>query len=511
MVTRPDPRRLAVLLFATSAPIAIATDARATTPPPPTYEDIVDGFRNDIKNNLQCPDLSREPGVFGNVEVRVTNDKLTVTASQSLGGRFASCVSKAVHAVFAGGYGFPSRLQEGRGRDPGGTVIELSFGTPRPNLPEPSRLLPAWISARRNDRPLRALLPPDITVTTDGCLRPDGSANREGVDLWLAQWAKRVQFPWWRFFKPASSPWLLDRRSIVVFENNAYCLLPLDEERESDLRSRLNAAGACWAGQVPDVLVAARAGFPADRRYRSVSIAKNRACAIDAAGGIVCCGSPRPPPPPKGAFKSVSVGEIRACAVRTDDTIACWSNSDTKPLPPFDGHYGEVVVGDGGACARRLDGGFDCRGNALDVTGEVRQVSLGAGGDCVVRRDGTLTCNQNSTNVPPPGPVIAVDRNYTICALIESGEVFCPQTGSGGLWGLVSRERFKDVTATQWGGCGRRQDDTVACWGRVPCQAPAGRFTSLDASFSHVCGVRDDGRIVCWGESNNGFSWTDFE
>jgi len=196
--------------------------------------------------------------------------------------------------------------------------------------------------------------------------------------------------------------------------------------------------------------------------------------------------------------------------VRSDNTIACWSQSGA--LAPFDSRYAEVVVGDVTACARRLDGRFECRGDPLDVSGDIRQVSLGAGGHCVLRRDGTLACSERGERLQsPPRPPIAVDRNYTTCVLVEDGEVLCPQNGTYGAWGAVSRERFKAIAATSWGGCGRRQDDTVGCWGRVPGPGPQGRFTSLEAGDSYICGIRDDGRIVCWGEAGKGRLWTDFE
>ena len=170
---------------------------------------------------------------------------------------------------------------------------------------------------------------------------------RAGVDLWLEQWAKQVAFRWSPLFTRTGYVRLIDRTSLVVVERGTYCLLPLDDARERALRPRLDEGGACWRGKAADILVAPHAGFPTDRRYRSVSIARDRACAVDAAGAIICCGSPRPQPPPQGSFKSVSVGAVHACAVRSDDTIACWSKPGGPALAPFDGRYAEVAVGEG--------------------------------------------------------------------------------------------------------------------------------------------------------------------
>jgi hypothetical protein len=357
------------------------------------------------------------------------------------------------------------------------------------------------------------MVPADVAVTNDGCLVPDGDAIRAGVDLWMDRWTKPAVLKWWPLFEPDTAPRFIEPNLLVVTRDaRAYCLLPLDAAREDELRARMDEMGRCWQGDTAEILRAPRVAFPADRRYRSVSIARDRACAVDVAGTMICCGSPRPDTPPAGTFKSVSVGRVHACAVRADDTVVCWSDSTAPPLAPFADHYAEVVVGETGACARRLKNGwFECRGRELDVSGDVRQVSLGADGACVLRRDGTLTCAGYGDTAQLPKPAIAVDRNHTTCVLVEGGDVLCPQSGHDGPWGYVSREHFKQIAATSWGGCGRHADDTLGCWGRVPGATPPGRFTSLDSGDSQICGIRDDGRIVCWGPRSDGFFWSDFE
>ena len=357
------------------------------------------------------------------------------------------------------------------------------------------------------------MLPADVGVTNDGCLQPDGDAVRTGVDLWIDKWTKPAVLKWWPLFQPDSGPRFIEPNLLVVTRGSSgYCLLPVDAARDRELRARIDEMGTCWQGSTGDILRAPRVAFPTDRRYKSVSIARDRACAVDAAGAMICCGSPRPETPPAGTFKSVSVGRVHACAVRTDDKVVCWSDASAPALaPPLLDRYTEVVVGEGSACARRLAGGFECRGLPVDVSGNVRQVSLGADGTCVLRRNGALTCAGYGDIRPLPKPALAVNRNFVISVLVEGGEVLCPQTGHDGPWGDVSRERFKDIAVTSWGGCGRHDDDTIGCWGRVPDALPPGRFTALDSGDSHICGIRDDGRIVCWGERSNGFFWTDFE
>jgi len=508
MATRPGPVRLA-LLIATAVWFAATTRTVANQPERPTHEQEVEWFRKGIETTLKCPDLSREPGVFGDVEVTFkTRTKFTVVANAALGARFASCVAKAIREserYFPVPYDYEHDRSAGYDEASFGEpeLIVFSFGKPQPNLPEPTRLIPAWKTARRNDRPVRWILPPDITVTPEGCLLPASQSIRASIDLWLEKWSKPVSSIWWAqpqaLLSHSGVPRLIDRTWLVIPQDKAYCLRPVDDA----LRAQMEERGAGWRGATADILLEPRTGFPTDRSYRSVSITDEKACAVDAAGAIVCCGFPRPPAPPKGAFKSVSVARELACAVRSDDAVVCWAGK--TPGGEFVGRYAEVVVGDGSACARRLDDGrFECHGGAIDVSGDVRQLALGYG-HCVLRRDGALDCGERggTSIMPPPQPVIAVDRNESICALVEGGEAMCPESGKSGAWGLVSQDRFKDIATTSWGGCGRRQDDTVACWGRLPGPVPQGRFKALDGGTFHICGIRDDGRIACWGGHDN--------
>ena len=508
MATRLGPVRLA-LLIAPTVWFAATTRTVANQPEPPTHEQEVEWFRKVMETTLKCPDLSHQPGVFGDVEVTFkTRTKFTVVATASLGTPFASCVAKALREserYFPAPYDYEHERYKGNDEASFGEPerIVFSFGKPQPNLPEPAKLIPAWNTARRNDRPVRWILPADVTVTPEGCLLPASEAIRAGVELWLDKWSKPISSIWWMPPHPllihSGVPRLIDRAWLVIPEDKVYCLRPVDDV----LRAQIEERGACWRGATADILLEPRTGFPTDRTYRSVSIADANACAVDAAGAIVCCGFPRPPPPPKGTFKSVSVGWDLACAVRSDDAVVCWAGKTAGQ--DFSGRYAEVVVGDGSVCARRRDDGrFECHGRPHDVSGDVRQLVLGDG-HCVLRRDGTLDCAAHGGTplLPPPQPVIAVDRNGTICALMDAGEAMCPETGTSGPWGFVSRDHFKDIATTSWGGCGRRQDDTVSCWGRPPGPVPPGRFKALDGGTYHVCGVRDDGRIACWGGHDN--------
>ncbi len=513
------PRRLRLPLVAGVALVLIATRTGALPPPIYTHDQQVHHFRQSVEVHARCPDLTEEPGVFGNVEVRFTaGRKFTIHTSKALGKRFTDCVRRAV--VEVGEFPMPTAADRRDGEKE--TTILLWFGKPVANMIEPARLLPAWQKAAREPGALRAILPPDVAVTKNGCLLPDGEWIRAGVDAWLDKWTRPVPSKWWSFFHPLQAPRFVDQKWFIAQDKTrAYCLHALDDARERAIRPRFDQEGACWQGKLADLLVAPRAAFPADRRYRSVSVAGDRACAVDTAGAIVCCGSPVPQPPPQGSFKAVSVAGTRACAIRSDDTIACWSGPEAPPIAPFDGRYAEVVVGDGTACARRFDGRFDCRGRPLapapassaplDIGREdVRQLRIGPGGFCLLRRNGSLACSGHDEPTPPPKDVAAVDRDELTCVLLAGGEVLCPLNGRDGPWGNVTRDRFKDIAVTSWGGCGRRPDDTIGCWGRVPAVVPRGRFRSIESGAGHVCGIRDDGRVVCWGD-RSGVFWTDVE
>src|SRR6185436_882464 len=329
MATRLGPVRLA-LLIAPTVWFAATTRTVANQPEPPTHEQEVEWFRKGIETTLKCPDLSHQPGVFGDVEVTFkTRTKFTVVATASLGTPFASCVAKALREserYFPAPYDYEHERYKGNDEASFGEPerIVFSFGKPQPNLPEPAKLIPAWNTARRNDRPVRWILPADVTVTPEGCLLPASEAIRAGVELWLDKWSKPISSIWWMPPHPllihSGVPRLIDRAWLVIPEDKVYCLRPVDDV----LRAQIEERGACWRGATADILLEPRTGFPTDRTYRSVSIADANACAVDAAGAIVCCGFPRPPPPPKGTFKSVSVGWDLACAVRSDDTVVCW-------------------------------------------------------------------------------------------------------------------------------------------------------------------------------------------
>jgi len=66
-------------------------------------------------------------------------------------------------------------------------------------------------------------------------------------------------------------------------------------------------------------------------------------------------------------------------------------------------------------------------------------------------------------------------------------------------------ERLKDVVVGDaYDGCGRRDDNTVACWlpaaFRNLIPPPTGTLVQFAGHGDTFCGVRGDGSITCWGD-----------
>jgi hypothetical protein len=501
--------RAALAAGAAFAAVLAAPD-RAAAGPPPSLHELIDA------ETQSCGKAAERQGKFGGVTITFkTSTQFSVRAAKLLGPSSAACVTRAVRHLVAEGQTIPEFGS--RHSPPDGNPFWIFLGKPRPVLPDPADLLPAW--RKRDRRALARLLPPGVTMTGAGCLKVEEGIDL-GMQMWLEKRTKPVPLPLRKLFLPAEAPHVVDRETILIQRDGAYCLQPLDDRLRVTMRARLDEEGACWNGDVADLMTAPRIRFPAERRYRAVSVAQTRACAIDEAGEIVCCGSPRPSAPPRGPFQQLSVSDRRGCALRPDGSAACWADPGETAPGPFTGRYDAISVAAAVACARKLDGGFDCAGTKVrgDVGGgRAKQIktddSLGV---CLLRDDGSLACGKGATEVAPlPSPAVELDLNGGLCVLNAAGEVLCAQSAQRGPWGLVSRERFRQIAVTAGFGCGRRADDTVRCWGNPgkdgTLPPPAARFVALDAGSTTICGVRDDKHIVCWGARTRDVYGMDFE
>lgn len=211
---------------------------------------------------------------------------------------------------------------------------------------------------------------------------------------------------------------------------------------------RDDATIACWK---KDGSIATSLQFPPGE-YIDVAIeSKNRGCALDVDGAVVCRNEEMDIPFPAGTYRDITTaplpGSMRTCAVGDDGDLVCIGGSNaqgylpTRPQAPMTGSF--VHVAGGGDAIPRA---FSC---ALDSAGEI---------SCW----GNLS--QYAPYPPPAGP-------------------------------------FDQITLGAYHMCGRRPDHTVECWifGSGPHHSPEGTFRQISASFFYfTCGVRDDGTVACW-------------
>jgi alpha-tubulin suppressor-like RCC1 family protein len=211
-----------------------------------------------------------------------------------------------------------------------------------------------------------------------------------------------------------------------------------------------------------------------------------------------------------------------------------------------------------------LEGSIIAEGSVDDASGEVTppkplfatRIGAGTAHACVVRSDGTVACwGQNTSyqlgvvdaggsfSATPvhatalTGAVATVGTFATSCALLDTAELGCWGTNSGGLLGNLAAASFSEVPArvgdlhdvvAVTGGekhaCLLRAGGVAYCWGNnddeqlgsgVPGAGNSGaparvvdapdhlKFIGSGATSSHTCAIRDDDQVVCWGLNNH--------
>ncbi|UJR85429.1 Hypothetical protein I5071_75090 [Sandaracinus amylolyticus] len=203
-----------------------------------------------------------------------------------------------------------------------------------------------------------------------------------------------------------------------------------------------------------------------------------------------------------------------ACGVTCEAGTSCDAGSCVSPSD-----VAEVVAGDAFACARIGDGRVACWG--ADESGQL----------------GNGAASASTTAVLIDGITDAIDLAAGArhaCAVRSTGEVLCwgdndrrqlGLSGSGGdqpspvaVRGLTS---VVQVALGDEHSCVRRDDGTIACWGRndrgqlgvgsaggdraSPTNVPGlGNVFDLDAGDAHTCAVQSTGEIRCWGDNARG-------
>lgn len=253
--------------------------------------------------------------------------------------------------------------------------------------------------------------------------------------------------------------------------------------------------------------------------------------------------SPLQPPaagevPPGGSgWATVSVGRDRTCALDVEGAAWCW------------GAEGAAPTGTGGATATCRSG--PCVPSPARVRGGLRfrAVAVGAGHACAVALDGGAWCwgdNEQGqlgvgsprvagepVSVPAQGPFVAIAAGSDhSCAIRVDGTAVCWGGNAMGQLGRGTREasdrpaavqgsaRFRSISAGFERSCALTAEGVAWCWGAVwqyseggleysrhqavPEQvASAPRFAQLSVGVLTTCGAGADGAGWCW--EANGF------
>lgn len=228
-----------------------------------------------------------------------------------------------------------------------------------------------------------------------------------------------------------------------------------------------------------------------------VSAGADNACAVEADGHLACWGnnSSGKSTPPAGVWRQVSCGDGTSCALRDDGTVACWGSED---LGRSSETFVRIGVGSGVACGIRSDGTLSCWGNTSwwptgGPQGRFVQLNVQGQGGCALRTDGTAACWGDNYFFPSGvysslGAPYGIRPDGTLVAM--RGDIsFVLPTGT-----------FVEICGESTGGCARRSNDTLACWGNnftERLKPPSDTFAQVSLGFTLACGVRRDNQIVC--------------
>jgi alpha-tubulin suppressor-like RCC1 family protein len=211
--------------------------------------------------------------------------------------------------------------------------------------------------------------------------------------------------------------------------------------------ARAGAKITCWGADKP-------IGAPPPGTYKQIAAGFSHACALDAAGAVVCWGAADWGA--KGAFakpaikdaKEIVSGDRHACVITKDKKVACWGNNDTgqlgtkadgnpHPKPAEVAGIKDVVKLAGGeatTCAILADGSVRCWG--ANAEGE-----LGLGKKSPEERPGKAAVS-DVTHV-----CLASSHG---CALTKSAKIMCWGANSHGQLGDGSKDARLQPVAVTW-------------------------------------------------------------
>jgi hypothetical protein len=278
--------------------------------------------------------------------------------------------------------------------------------------------------------------------------------------------------------------------------------------------------GGYSAGIGPDVLEVIRQARTSSPAWVACDNQSRRFCA---GNSQVTCS--------RGASRLVemeSCGGLGSDVACVASTGSCQHAPSSASVPPLTGAPADARQFFGGGAnyflrnSGRLTGyGNGTSANLGDNVAQV-QVDEARGGALLLRRDGTVGGSGALPGIPSLRDVVEISNR---CARLRDGSVLCwkgsPETPMlpavvPGISDAVQVTNF-DLGA---GGCARRANGQVACWGengnglfgypygdpRVPFVSQAAITVpdlndAIDVSVSGglACAVRSSGRILCWG------------
>lgn len=182
------------------------------------------------------------------------------------------------------------------------------------------------------------------------------------------------------------------------------------------------------------------------------------------------------------ASLTLTVGFAQACAIGTDHRARCWGPSEATP--------------------RELT---DSDGNPL---GGVVSISSGAtiGTGCVALETGRVACWGSNNYGQLGNPAVTSSASENAVTVLDASST--PLSGA------------VQVVAGGSHACARRNDGTIACWGRRDQLGTGGSGAGAQRSFVEVTAVRDaidiavkaghtcvrrrTGQVQCWGQNEGG-------
>ena len=328
-------------------------------------------------------------------------------------------------------------------------------------------------------------------------------------------------------------------RSISVYLDEACGVV--DEGADTE-----TGALICWGGQTTTNDSVTDLSLTSDFtsiKFRSVSNARENACAVKADRTVVCWGAPNfdqgqvtvPTALASATFSSVYAGNYYSCGIldgqnmQSEGAVKCWG----------DGNYATTHPGrNPGLHTTGAAVPYEERASLPTLATGFNAISSGGSATCGMTTDSKMVCWGSGLYVDFPevtGVMSFSVRTNNACALSTGGVVTCwgadlngMSSGSGANMGVAAdldNLTFSAVSAGAFNVCGildgqnMQTAGVVRCWGNnsfnqttLPTALTSATFSSISAGGYNSCGILDgqnmqtSGAVKCWG--NDTYSQT---